>query len=109
MATLKGILGRVNAAAATDTVLYTVPSSRHATVKVVYANRAASTSLVRLAVSPSEDSGIQDKHYLAYDFSIAANDAITSVTFMVGAGDVVRVRSNNGNVTFTCTGIEQDA
>lgn len=108
MATIKGILGQASPTGNADTVLYTVPSDRHATVKVVYANRSATAAQLRLAVSP-DNSSIEDKHYLAYDFLIAGNDAITSVTFTVGEGAVVRVRSNTGNVTFTCTGIEQDA
>jgi hypothetical protein len=97
MATKKGILGQAAPAGSTDTVLYTVGSGRHSTIKVVYANRSATTATVRLAVSPN-GAAIEDKHYLAYDFLIAGNDAITSVTFTAGAGDIVRVRSNNGNV-----------
>jgi hypothetical protein len=83
MATKKGILGQAAPAGSTDTVLYTVGSGRHSTIKVVYANRSATTATVRLAVSPN-GAAIEDKHYLAYDFLIAGNDAITSVTFTAG-------------------------
>jgi len=107
MATVKGILGQEAPSGGVVTTLYTVPAGKNATVKVVFANRANVAETVRLAVSPNGAS-LVDEHYLAYDFVLAGKDAVTSVTYTLGDGDVVRVRSASGNVSFTCTGIEQD-
>lgn len=107
MATVKGILGQAAPSSGVDTDLYTVPTSKTATVKVVCANRAATASKVRIAVSPN-GAALANQHYLTYDTSMSGNSALSSVTYTLGDTDVVRVRSDSGNVTFTCTGIEQD-
>jgi hypothetical protein len=107
MATVKGILGQASPTAGSTVTLYTVPSGKTATVKVVFANRAVSSASVNLAVSP-DGAALEDKHYLTYEFFIASRDAVSSVTYTLGADDVVRVKSSNGEVSFTCTGIEQD-
>lgn len=106
MATVKGILGQAAPNADTDTDLYTVPTSKTATVKVILANRDTTVS-VRIWVAPNgAATGVSQ--YLAYDFSLPGNEAMTTASFMLGDGDVVRVRANSANVSFTCTGIEQD-
>ena len=46
MATVKGILGQAAPSSGVDTDLYTVPTSKTATVKVVCANRAATAFAV---------------------------------------------------------------
>lgn len=107
MATIKGILGQASPSASVVGDLYTVPANKVATVKVVFANRGAGATGVRLAVSPN-GAGLAVEHYLAYDVSLAGNDAVASVTYTLGDADVVRVRSGSGAVSFTCTGIEQD-
>jgi hypothetical protein len=85
--------------------LFTVPEGKQATVKVVVCNRG-SVDAFRFAVSPAL-AAIAPEHYMAYDFVIAANDSRTSSAFVVQAGDVVRVRSTNGDISFTLTGIEE--
>lgn len=107
MATVKGILGQEAPSGGVDTNLYTVPTGKNATVKVVFANRSTGDAKVRLAVSP-DGAALVNAHYLTYDLTLSGNDATVSVVYTVGANDVVRVRSDNGNVTFTCTGVEQD-
>ena len=108
MATVKGILGQLKPSAGVLSTLYTVPANKTATVKVVFANLAVGSTNVRLAVSPN-GVAIDDKHYVTYEYGLAGNDAVSSVTYTLGDGDIVRVRSASGNVAFTCTGIEQDA
>ena len=108
MATIKGILGQAAPGAAVLSSVYTVPANKVATVKVVFANRAGGGTSVRLAVSPN-GAGISNEHYVTYDFSLPGNDAVSSVAITLGDGDIVRVYSLSGNVSFTVTGIEQDA
>lgn len=85
--------------------LYTVPVGKQATAKLVVCNRD-SVDTVRIAISPNGEA-IQSKHYLAFDFPVLANDSRISTAFTIEAGDVVRVHSTNGNMSFTLTGIEE--
>ena len=107
MATVKGILGQSAPPATTLTDIYTVPAGKSATCRVIVANRAAGAASFRVALAPlgAVDSNEQ---YVAYDKAIAANDAGTTIAFMVGPTDVVRVLASTGNLSFTCTGVEQD-
>ena len=107
MATVKGILGQASPSSGVTVALYTVPANKTATVKVVFANRAASSAAVDLAASPN-GAALANEHYLTYGYFLAARDAVSSVTYTLGDGDIVRVKSSNGEVSFTCTGIEQD-
>ena len=107
MATVKGILGQASPNGGVLTNIYTVPASKNATVKVIFANRGTAATPVRLAVSPN-GAAISLEQYLTYDFVLAAKDAVSSVVFTAGSSDIVRVQSGNGEVSFTCTGLEQD-
>lgn len=107
MATVYGILGQSAPAATTLTDPYTVPASKHATVKVIVGNRAAVADTFRIAVSP-DGAAIANAHYLAYDEAIEASDSMSSTAFTVGSTDVVRVYSTNGSLSFSVTGIEED-
>ena len=106
MATVKGILGQAAPGAASDTDLYTVPASKNATVRVVSTNRSTATTVrIWVAIDGAVTANAQ---YLAYDTPLAGNDTLSTAPIMVGNDDVVRVRSASANVSFTCTGIEQD-
>jgi len=106
MATIKGMLGQVAPGATSDTALYTVPASKNATVKVIVTNRSGATSF-RVWVRVNAEA-TADKQYMAYEQAIAGNDSESTVSFMVGGGDIVMVRAASANVSFSCTGIEQD-
>ena len=105
MAVVKGILGQLAPGAASLETLYTVPASKTATVHVIITNRGAQTSF---RVSAAVDGAVDDvKQYVAYDKIITANDTGTTVPFMLGADDKVRVYGGSANLSFTCTGIEE--
>ena len=107
MATVKGILGQLAPAATTLLALYTVPASKNATVKVIIANRSsvAATFRVAVAVDGAADSNEQ---YVVYDKAIAGNDPGSTTSIVIGSGDVIRVYASTANLSFNCTGIEQD-
>lgn len=107
MATVYGMLGQSAPAAVTLTTAYTVPAAKHATVRVVVNNRIAAIGAFRVAVS-IDGAGIAAAQYVAYDQAIAANDSVASAPFTVGSTDLVRVYSDNGNMSFSVTGIEED-
>ncbi len=105
MTTIRGILGQLAPSAASLETLYTVPSSKTATVHVIITNRGAQTSF---RVSIAVDGAVDDlKQYLAYDKVIDALDTGTTVTFMMGPGDKVRVYAGSANLSFNCTGTEE--
>jgi hypothetical protein len=106
MATIKGILGQSAPAATTEADLYTVPSGKNATVKVLCTNRSTETT-VRISIGV-DGAGTANAQYIAYDETLADNKSLSTATFMVGSTDVVRVYAGSANVSFTCTGIEQD-
>jgi hypothetical protein len=106
MATVKGILGQSAPSATTETDLYTVPASKNATVKVIVTNRSTETTF---RISVGIDGAVTaNAQYIAYDTVIGDNDTKSTATLMVGSTDVVRVYAGSANVSFTCTGIEQD-
>jgi len=106
MATVYGALGQSAPAATTLTAIYTVPASKHATIRVVACNRSTATT-IRVAVSP-DGASIVNQHYVVYDLSLSDNATIGTATVTCGADDVVRVYSDSGNVSFMVTGIEVD-
>lgn len=106
MATVFGMLGQIAPSATTVTTCYTVPASKHATVRVVVANRGSAATF-RIAVSP-DGASLVNGHYIAYDLAIEANDSVGSAAFTVGSTDVVRVYASSANLTFSVTGIEED-
>jgi len=106
VSSMHGILGQAAPNGAVLSTLYTGPSNRHATVRMIVCNRG-DIDMFRIAVSPG-GAAIESKHYLAYDMVIGANDSLSSSAFTVKQSDVVRVRSTNGDLSFTLTGIEED-
>lgn len=106
-AALYGILGQSAPGATTLTATYTVPAGRHATVKVAACNRGGSPATIRVAFSPNGAS-IADAHYNVYDLSLPSHESKSTDSMMIGAGDVVRVYSSTGDVSFTVSGLEAD-
>ena len=76
----------------TLTTLYTVPASTETVIStIVIANRASAADTFRLALRTDGDA-ISDKHYLAYDVPVAANDSTTlTLGVAMQATDVLSV------------------
>lgn len=104
--TLK-VLGQVAPTADTDTTLYTVPAATQAAVSTVnICNRAASAATFRVAIRPA-GAAIDPKHYLSFDTTIPANDSIAlTLGLTLGATDVITVRGNSSNLSFSAFGSE---
>lgn len=107
MATVHGILGQSAPTAGSLTAAYTVPSGKHATVKVIVANRGSVPEGFRVAVSPN-GVAIAAAHYITYDQVLDGNDSVSTTAFTLGDTDVVRVYSTGGNLSFNVTGMEED-
>jgi glucose-6-phosphate dehydrogenase assembly protein OpcA len=92
MASSYKTLGQLDLTSSSLTTLYTVPASTETVVStVVIANRASAADTFRLALRTDGDA-ISDKHYLAYDVPVAANDSTTlTLGITMAATDVLSV------------------
>ncbi len=104
-----GVLGtQTKPAATTVTSLYTVPSGRRARVRVMYCNQHASTAdAVSVWISVNGVAAAVAQKIL-HEEPVAAVTSDQTVTFLVSDTDVIRVESQNGDVSFTCNGYEDD-
>jgi len=101
------VLGQLDPAATTTTVLYTVPDKTQTTVSsVVAANRTGSAITFRLSVHVA-GAGADDKQYLYYDKSVAANDSLTIVIgITLNQTDVIKVYTSAVDMSFNIFGCE---
>ena len=108
MARTAQVLGQSAPASATDTTLYTVPASTECVISSIhFCNTSGSASEdVRIAIQPKGEA-LALKHYLMYDYAVAANDFLSLVIgITLGPGDVVMVRVANGTGSFSAFGVE---
>ena len=107
MADALKVLGQVDTSATTTTTLYTVPDKTMTTVSsIVAANRTGSAITFRLSVHV-EGASADDKQYLYYDKSVAANDSLKIVIgITLNQTDVVKVYTSAVNMSFNMFGCE---
>ena len=107
MADIIKVLGQVDPSATTTTTLYTVPSETVTTISsIVAANRTGSAITFRLSVHVA-GAGADDKQYLYYDKSVAANDSLTIVIgITLNQADVLKVYTSAVNMSFNVFGCE---
>ena len=107
MADALKVLGQSDPAATTVTTLYTVPDKTMTTVSsIVAANRTGSAITFRLSVHV-EGASADDKQYLYYDKSVAANDSLTIVIgITLNQTDVVKVYTSAVDMSFNMFGCE---
>ena len=98
MATSYKSLGQLDLTTTSLTDLYTVPSATETVVStVVIANRSASSATFRLAIRTDGDA-ISNKHYIAYDVPVAANDSTTlTLGITMVATDVISVSAGTAD------------
>ena len=101
------VLGQADTAATTVTTLYTVPNLTQTTISsFVACNRTGSAITFRLSVHVIGASA-DDKQYLFYDKSVAANDTLTVVIGMtLGQTDVLKVYASAVNMSFNLFSVE---
>jgi hypothetical protein len=109
MPTRYKVLGQAATAATTATDVYTVPSLKDVvTSSIVVCNRGNTGTTFRIAVRPA-GATLANQHYLAFDTSILANDAVAlTLGITLTATDVVTVFAGNANLSFTLFGSEID-
>ena len=101
------VLGQLDPAATTTTVLYTVPDMTQTTISsIVAANRTGSAITFRLSVHVA-GAGANDKQYLYFDKSVAANDSLAIVIgITLNQTDVLKVYTSAVNMSFNVFGCE---
>ena len=107
MATSYKTLGQLDLTSSTLTTLYTCPSATDTVIStVVIANRASSADTFRLALR-TEGDAISDKHYLAYDVPVAANDSTTlTLGITMDAADVLTAYCSSADMSINVFGTE---
>jgi hypothetical protein len=105
MATYK-ILGQSYPSSGVNTDVYTVPDGYSCVISTInICNLSATDRLFRIAVRPG-NALLGDRHYIAYDTALPANDSIAlSIGITLSETDVIVVYSN-GSVSFSVFGSE---
>jgi hypothetical protein len=101
------VLGQSAPSATTTTTLYTTPDLTLTTVSsLVVCNRAGTAGTFRVSVHVDDESA-DNKQYLFYDQSLAANTTQTVVIGMcLNQNDVVKVYASSGDFSFNLFGVE---
>lgn len=101
------VLGQLDPSATTATTLYTVPNLTLTTVSsLVICNRTGSAITYRVSVRVAGASA-DDKQYLFYDKSLAANSTDAHVIgITLNQADIVTVYVSGSNVSFNLFGVE---
>ena len=99
-----GRLGVADLAAATDTVLYTVPVTTFSVVTVNICNRGASAANIRIAVATSGTPSASE--YIEFDTSLSPKGVLERTGIVLDAGKVLVVRSSAIEVSAVVYGIE---
>lgn len=107
MANQYKVLGQVNPSATTLTTLYAVPSGYSSVASTLtVCNQAASAATYRIAIRPA-GATVENKHYIAYDGALPANDTVgLTLGMTLAQTDVVSVYASTSTVSFNLFGSE---
>jgi hypothetical protein len=99
MATSYKTLGQVDLTTTSLTDLVTVGAGKEVVIStIVIANRTASADSFRIAIRTDGDA-ISNKHYVAFDVPVAANDSTTlTLGISMVATDVLTVKATTADV-----------
>jgi len=106
MASSYKVLGQAAPAATTATNVYTVPASTQAIISTSVATNRSAQATFRVRVRPTGEAQ-ENKHYLAYDVVIAANDSTTlTLGITMDETDVLTVYGSSANLSWNVFGTE---
>ena len=106
MATTYKVLGQLSSTTSAVSI-YTCPSATQTIVSsIVIANREAAENTFQIILRPNNET-LADKHYLAYDTPITANNVIAlTLGITMDASDQLYVLGSDTNLTFSVFGSE---
>lgn len=101
------VLGQL-ASTTSPVALYTCPASTETVISTItIANREAAVNTYRIILRPDNET-LADKHYLAYDVSIPANDTVAlTLGITMNANDVLYISGSDTNLSFSAFGSEK--
>jgi hypothetical protein len=101
------ILGQSAPSASDTATLYVTPSDTQTVISTItVSNRSSSGADFRISVRPGGEA-LANKHYIAYDTPLTANDIIAlTLGVCMSAGDVLEVYSSAANLSFSAFGSE---
>lgn len=107
MGILYKVLGQINPTANVANTIYTVPNGYSAVVSTVtICNLSNSSGTFKLAVRPS-GATLENKHYLAFDTTVPANDMVAMTLGITLANtDVLTCNASSNNISFSAFGSE---
>ena len=96
-----------DASGASNTNIYTAPSSSQVIVSTItVANISTSAGSYRIAVRPNGET-LANKHYIAYDVPIAANNTVAlTLGLTIDAADVITTYGSSSSIVFNVYGSE---
>lgn len=100
-----GNLGSAALEANADTLLYTVPAGKVATLNINCTNRDAGNVKVRIAIGAGAAPANRD--YIEYDVNVLGNGVLERSGIVCGAGEKVWVRADTPNVSVRIHGFEE--
>lgn len=106
MATTYKVLGQL-ASTTSAVALYTCPAATQTIVStLVVCNRAAAAKTYKIILRP-DDEALADKHYIAFDTPLAANDSVAlTLGITMDASDKLYVSGSDTNLSFSLFGSE---
>lgn len=101
-----GVLAQLAPAVGAETTLYQVPNANRTFIaELVVCNRTAAPATFRLSIS-LRGAATATTDYLYFDLSVSGNDTFASeIGVTLGAGDIIRVYTATGNITFNLFGM----
>ena len=102
-----GRLGAAALAATTNTILYTVPSGRRATVNVNLCNRTTADIAVRRAHEDGSSGAPATEDFLWYDYLLPANGAVERTGISIAAGHSIVAYAAAAGVSVIVQGPEE--
>ncbi len=107
MAKTYKVIAQSSPDANTNTNLYTVSENTQSVISTLtVCNIGSSAATYRIAVRPNGET-LANKHYIAYNASVPANDTITlTLGLTTDSADIITVYSSSASVSFGVFGSE---